>query len=174
MEQHSGNLCFSLEALGYFFQTLRVGYANCSLQSIAVGLLRVAEAGTGAASRRQQQRGISTSPKLEHLKKHIKSCNRVGSFSMCEKSDRSLVKESSSPKQQELSQFASPALVKPNFRHLCCPGSDDLRSHGQTPAISRLDQKLSSPRDSNKYLQSTALADHPSSLDSLLEAFLDG
>ena len=67
MEQHSGNLCFSLEALGYFFQTLRrVGYTNRSLQSIAVGLLRVAEAGTGAASRRQQQRGISTSPKPEH------------------------------------------------------------------------------------------------------------
>ena len=33
--------------------------------SIAVRLLRVGEAGTGAASRRQQQRGILTSPEPE-------------------------------------------------------------------------------------------------------------
>ena len=39
MEQHSGNLYFSLEALGYFFRDLRVGYTNCSLQFLRLDAL---------------------------------------------------------------------------------------------------------------------------------------
>ena len=39
MEQHSGNLYFSLEALGYFSQNLRVGYTNCSLQCMRLDAL---------------------------------------------------------------------------------------------------------------------------------------
>ena len=39
MEQHSGNLYFSLEALGYFSQNLRIGYSKCCLQFLRLDAL---------------------------------------------------------------------------------------------------------------------------------------
>ena len=72
MERHSGNLCFSLEGTWVLFPKSEVMIHKLLLAILAIGCsiavrsLRVAEAVTGAASRRQQQYIYLTAPEPEY------------------------------------------------------------------------------------------------------------